>query len=394
MKLPKARKPSAENPIYLDYNATTPIAPEVVEAMRPYLDEHFGNPSSGHWFGRQTRQAVDTARLQVAALLGAETDEIVFTSGGSESNNMALKGAAWAARKQLGDKGNHIITTAIEHPAVLEVCAYLEGQGFRITRLPVNDRCQVEPADLLAALDHDTILLSVMHANNETGAIQPVAALARLARDRGVLVHCDAAQSVGKIPVKVKELGVDLLSVAGHKFYGPKGVGALYMRRGVQLEKLIHGADHEGNRRAGTENVLLIAGLGAAAELAEQKMSGGMEHSRKLRDRLWAALQLSIPDLRLNGPEEERLPNTLSVSFPGIEANALLQALPQLAASAGAACHSGDGGVSGVMAAMGVPAELARGTVRFSTGRYLSEGDVDQAGFLVLEAYCRLVDAR
>ena len=394
MKLSKAKKPSAENPIYLDYNATTPIAPEVAEAMRPYLDEHFGNPSSGHYYGRQTRQAVDTARLKIAALLGADTDEIVFTSGGSESNNWAIKGAAWAARKQRGDRANHIITTAIEHPAVLEVCDYLADNGFRVTRLPVNEQCLVEPADLMAALTEDTILLSVMHANNETGAIQPVAALARLARERGVLVHCDAAQSVGKIPVKVADLGVDLLSVAGHKLYGPKGVGALYIRRGVKLEKLIHGADHEQNRRAGTENVILIAGLGAAAELAEQNMAAGMAHSRTLRDRLWAALQLSIPDLHLNGPEEGRLPNTLSVSFPHVEANALLQALPQLAASAGAACHTGAGGVSGVMAAMGVPAGLARGTVRFSTGKYLSAADVDQAGFLVLEAYCRLVDSQ
>jgi cysteine desulfurase len=393
MKLPKGKTPSVENPIYLDYNATTPVSPEVARAMAPYLEEHFGNPSSSHVYGRQTRQAVDTARLQLAALLGADSDEIVFTSGGSEANNMAIKGAAWAARTDLGQKGNHIITTAIEHPAVQEVCDYLQDNGFRVTRLPVNEQCLVQPADLQEALTDDTILLSVMHANNETGVLQPVAELAEIARARGVLVHCDAAQTVGKIPVKVADLGVDLLSVAGHKFYGPKGVGALYIRRGVKLEKLIHGADHEQNRRAGTESVLLIAGLGAAAEDAEQHMAENIEHALELRDRLWSGLQLSIPDLRLNGPEEGRLPNTLNVSFPRVAASELLAALPQVAASAGAACHSGEGGVSGVMAAMKVPAELARGTVRFSTGRFLTAADVDQVTFLVLEAYCRLIDS-
>jgi cysteine desulfurase len=373
-------------PIYLDYNATTPVDPEVAAAMRPYLEEVFGNPSSGHWFGRQARQAVDRARKQVAGLLGAAPDEILFTSGGSEANNLALKGAALARR----DHGDHIVTTAIEHPAVLEVCAWLQEQGFTITRLPVDGRCLVNPADLRDALTPRTILVSVMHANNETGAIQPIAELADLARQAGALFHCDAAQSVGKIPTDVQELGVDLLSVAGHKFYGPKGVGALYIRRGVTLEKLIHGANHESNLRAGTENVLEIVGLGAAAELAGSTMAESMDHCRRLRDRLWQGLRTELPDIRLNGPLDLRLPGTLNVSFPGIEAGLLLAAVPEIAASAGAACHADGVSISSVIAAMGVPEASARGTVRFSTGKFLCGQEIDRAVGAIVAAVHRL----
>jgi cysteine desulfurase len=375
-----------DQPIYLDYNATTPVDPAVADAMRPFLDGFFGNPSSSHWYGRQAREAVSRARAQVAGLLGAAPDEILFTSGGSEANNLALKGAALARR----DHGDHIVTTAIEHPAVLEVCAWLQEQGFTITRLPVDGRCLVNPADLRDALTPRTILVSVMHANNETGAIQPIAELADLARQAGALFHCDAAQSVGKIPTDVQELGVDLLSVAGHKFYGPKGVGALYIRRGVTLEKLIHGANHESNLRAGTENVLEIVGLGAAAELAGSTMAESMDHCRRLRDRLWQGLRTELPDIRLNGPLDLRLPGTLNVSFPGIEAGLLLAAVPEIAASAGAACHADGVSISSVIAAMGVPEASARGTVRFSTGKFLCGQEIDRAVGAIVAAVHRL----
>jgi cysteine desulfurase NifS len=373
---------SADRPIYLDYNATTPIDPQVADVMRPFLDEFWGNPSSSHWYGVQAHRALEKARRQVAHLLGAAPDEIIFTSGGSEANNLAIKGAAMARR----DRGDHIITTAIEHPAVLEVCAWLKDQGFSLTVLPVNADCLVDPADLARALTPRTILVSVMHANNETGAIQPIADLARIARDHGALMHCDAAQSVGKIPVQVTNLGVDLLSVAAHKFYGPKGVGALYIRRGVKLEKLIHGADHERNLRAGTENVLEIAGLGAAAELAGRDLQKNARHMQELRDRLWDRLRAALPDLKLNGHPEQRLPNTLNVSFPGIQANTLLDELAGVAASAGAACHAESVTVSTVIAAMGVPTELAMGTVRFSTGKFLDTARVDRAAEQIITA--------
>jgi cysteine desulfurase len=369
-------------PIYLDYNATTPLDPLVADAMRPYLDEHFGNPSSGHWYGEQTREAVTRARAQVADLVGAHTGEIVLTSGGSEANNHALKGAARANRH----RGDHIITTAIEHPAVTGVCAWLAGEGFTVTTLPVDEYGIVDAAGLRAAITPRTILLSVMHANNETGSIQPVRELADIAHEHGVVVHSDAAQSVGKIPVDVDELGVDLLSIAGHKFYGPKGVGALYIRDGVAVEKLIHGASHERDRRAGTENILAIVGLGVAAELAGRRLHDAMRHGRELRDLLHERLRAGVPGLRLNGHPEQRLPNTLNVSFPDITAAHLLAAVPQVAASPGAACHAGHGTVSSVMAAMGVPPRVAAGMVRFSTGRLLTTEQVEEAARLLIAA--------
>ncbi len=362
-------------PIYLDYNATTPIDPRVAEAMLPYLHEHFGNPSSNHLYGSTTKKAVEKARKQVAELLRCRMEEIVFTSGGSESNNFAIKGVAEAYRH----KGNHIITSAIEHPAVIEVCHYLEDKGFRVTYLPVDGYGLVDPEELEANITPQTILVSIMHANNEVGTVQPIAAIAEIAHRHGVLVHSDCAQSVGKIPVTVPELGVDLLSVAGHKLYAPKGVGVLYIRSGLQLPRLIHGASHEMNRRAGTENVLGIVGLGEACQLINQHLPEYRRHMQKMRDRLEKGLRERFKDIRVNGHPEKRLPNTSSISFRNLEANTILAELEQVAASAGAACHSDQIDVSTVLQAMKVPLEYAMGTIRFSVGRFTTAQEIDRA---------------
>jgi len=373
-------------PIYLDYNATTPIDPVVVNTMEPFLREFFGNPSSNHYYGSQTRLAIEAARKQVADLLGASAYEIVFTSGGTESNNLAIIGAAHARRHL----GNHIITTSVEHPAVMEVCSYLEKEGFQITHLSVNEYGMVDPAEVKRLIRPDTILISVMHANNEVGTIQPVAEIGKMAHEKGIWMHCDAAQSVGKIPVNVNDLNVDLLSVAGHKLYAPKGIGALYIRQGIRLDKIIHGADHEQNRRPGTENVLEIAGLGKACELAMQNLSETAIHLKKMRDKLEELILARCPGAVVNGHPEKRLPNTLSIGFPGIEANTLLSSVPGLAASAGAACHSDQVTVSGVLQAMQVPIDVAMGTIRLSTGRYTTEEEIRQAARLITEAVLSL----
>lgn len=371
--------------IYLDYNATTPIDPRVAAAMAPYLNTHFGNPSSGHALGAETRMAVAKARKQVAGMLGCGVDEVVFTSGGSESNNYAIKGAAFARR----DRGDHIITSSVEHPAVTEVCRFLERQGFRITYLGVGGDGLVDPANVEASITPQTILITVMHANNEVGVIQPVAEITAIARERGVLVHTDCAQSVGKIPVRAAELGVDLLSIAGHKLYAPKGIGALFIRRGVELEKLIHGADHEMNLRAGTENVLEIVGLGEACAMVDEGLDGYAAHLKKTRDRLETGLEERFPGIRVNGHREKRLPNTLSVSFRGLEANTIVSELSdRVAVSAGAACHADQIDVSAVLEAMEVPLEDAMGTIRLSTGRGTTVQEVDEA----LEAIADVVD--
>jgi cysteine desulfurase NifS len=362
-------------PIYLDYNATTPIAPEVVDAMLPYLQEHFGNPSSSHWYGVQAGKAVEQARKHVANLLHCEADEIIFTSGGSEANNYAIKGYAFANQ----DRGNHIISSQIEHPAVLEVCRYLERHGFRVSYVPVDEYGMVDVETIRKEIGLQTILISIMHANNEVGTIQPLAKIVELAKQHGIAVHTDAAQSVGKIPVQVDTLEVDLLSVAGHKLYAPKGIGALYIRHGTQLEKFVHGADHERNHRAGTENVLAIVGLGKACEIAQRDLQENMEYFKKIRDRLHKGITAQIEDVKLNGHPEQRLPNTLNLSFRAIEANTLLSELTEVAASAGAACHSGDIDVSAVLTAMKVPVEYAMGTIRLSTGRMTTEAEVDAA---------------
>lgn len=361
--------------IYLDYNATTPIDPRVAEAILPYIHTHFGNPSSSHVFGMKAREAVEKARAQVAGMLGCKPGEIVFTSGGSESNNHAIKGAARAYRA----RGNHIITSAVEHPAVTEVCRDLENEGFRVTTLPVDAYGLVDPRQVEEAITPETILITIMHANNEVGTIEPIEEIARIARRREVLVHTDAAQSIGKIPVRVDDLGVDLLSVAGHKLYAPKGIGALYIRESVRIEKLIHGAGHESGRRAGTENVPWIVGLGEACAMVSERSGRDSEHLRAMRDRLERGLKALFPDARVHGHPEKRLPNTLSIGFKGLQAGAILAAMPNVAASAGSACHSDRVQVSSVLQAMAVPIEYAMGTIRFSVGRPTTSEEVDLA---------------
>ena len=361
--------------IYLDYNATTPIDPQVAEAMLPYVHGIFGNPSSGHSFGLAARQGVDLARRQVAGMLGCADDDLIFTSGGTEANNHAIKGVAGAYR----ERGSHIITSVIEHPAVTEVCRYLETQGFRVSYLPVDEYGLVDPRQIEDAITSKTLLVSIMHANNEVGTIQPIAEIAEIAHRYGALMHSDCAQSVGKIPVRVDELGVDLLSIAGHKLYAPKGIGALYIRPGVKLEKLMHGANHEQDRRAGTENVIQMAGLGKACELIGQNLGAYARHMEAMRDRLERGLLRAGMDARINGHPERRLPNTLSISFRGVEADRVLASLPAVAASAGAACRSDQVEVSHVLAAMNIPKEYAMGTLRLTVGRFTTEDEIDRA---------------
>ena len=358
--------------IYLDYNASTPVDPAVATAMRPFLEDHYGNPSSAHWAAATARSALQTAHGQVAALLGCHNDEIVFTSGGSEANNLALKGVFFA----LHDKGDHIVTTQIEHPAIIEPCQFLERLGARVTYLPVNGTGRIDPDDLHKAITPRTILVSVMHANNEVGTIQPIEDCAQIAHEHGVLFHTDAAQSVGKIPTNVSQLGVDLLSIAGHKAYAPKGIGALFVQRGVSIEPLIHGAGHEGGRRAGTESALLAAGLGKACELARDLTP--MNQLRALRDHFWKELQKRFGNrVVLNGHPTLRLPNTLNVSFVGRIGAEILARLDGVAASTGSACHSGRIELSPVLEAMGILPEVGMGAVRFSLGRGTTRDEID-----------------
>lgn len=352
-------------PIYLDFNATTPVDPEVIQAMEPFFREHFGNPSSAHYYGAITRTAVEQARAQVAKLVNAAPQEIVFTSGGTESNNMAIQGVAFARRSI----GKHIITSSIEHPAVDEVCKYLEKLGFSISRVAVDGYGRIDPEDVEKAIRPDTILISIMHANNEVGTIQPIREIAGLAKKHQILLHTDAAQSLGKTPVDCQDLGVDLLSIAGHKLYAPKGIGALYIREGVHLQKIVHGADHEQNTRPGTENVLEIVGLGKACEIAGRDLSLNTDKMQSARDLLEDGLREAFPEMRINGHPEFRLPNTLNVSFKGMEASTLLQAMEGVAASAGAACHADEVLVSPVLEAMQIPVDWAMGTLRLSTGK-------------------------
>ncbi len=360
-------------PIYLDYNASTPIDPAVVSAMRPFLSDAFGNSSSGHWASTPAKAALDRARDEVAALLGAAPSEIVFTSGGSEANNLAIKGTFFALNRQ----GAHIITSAIEHPAVLFPCRFLERFGASITYVPVDRTGRVDPEDVRRAITPQTVLISIMHANNEVGTIQPIEEIGAIAREHGIRFHTDAAQSAGKIATKVDELGVDLLSIAGHKLYAPKGVGALYVRGGLELEPLIHGAGHELGRRAGTESALLAVGLGAASVLAQNLAP--MEHVRALRDRFWQALHERFGDrVVLNGHATHRLPNTLNVSFIGKSGADILAQLNGVAASTGSACHSGRIELSPVLAAMGVPEKIGMGAIRFSLGRMTTSDEIDQ----------------
>lgn len=371
-------------PIYLDYNATTPVDPVVADAIEPYLREHFGNPSSSHIYGKRAHEAVELARKQVASLIGARENEVVFTSCATEANNLAIRGVARALR----GKGRHIITSAVEHPAVTQPCRRLQEDGWELTVVPVDRYGRVDPEAVARAIRDDTVLVSIMHANNEVGTIQPVEEIAAITRRHSVLLHTDAAQSIGKIPVDVDALGVDLLSLAGHKFYATKGVGALYVRSGTPIEPLLVGAGHERGLRPGTENVPLIAGLGKAAELALERVSAEAARLQELRDILHQQLQHGIPGLALNGHPDERLPNTLNLSFPGAEGvRLLLLAADTLAASVGSACHEEDEAVSGVLGAMGVSADQAQGAVRLSLGRQTTREEVERASMVLIEAW-------
>lgn len=378
----------AQGPIYLDYNATTPIDPRVVDAMAPYLTTHFGNPSSSHAYAKTARIAVETARAQVAGLLSCDPCEIVFTSSGSESDALAIRGAALALRS----RGTHIITQQTEHPAVKETCRMLERlYGFRITELSVDHEGRVRPADLEAALTEQTVLVTIMLANNETGTLQPVTELARIAHQHHALFHTDAAQAVGKLPVSVSELGIDLLTVVGHKLSAPKGVGALYVRRGTPLEPLIPGGGQEHGRRAGTENVALLVALGTACFLASQELPASMQRLRTLRDLLYQRLSESLPDLvHLNSHPAERLPNTLNVSIDGVVGEAVLAATAGVAAATGSACHAGSTEPSAVLLAQGMERARALGALRLSLGRWTTEGEVEQAAQLLAQTVRRL----
>lgn len=369
-----------DKPIYLDYNAITPHAPEVIAAMRPFLEEHFGNPSSGYAYGLKTRSAVQTARQQVASALGCGPDEVFFTSCATESNNWAIKGIACANRH----RGNHIITSSVEHPAVIEVCRFLQLHGFDVTYLPVDAYGMVSPADVDGAITKQTVLISIMHANNEVGTIQPIEDIAVIATERGIAFHSDGAQAVGKIPADTRQLGVDLYTIAGHKIYAPKGIGALYIRKGTAVERFLHGAGQERGMRAGTENVLHIAGLGKACEIAVRDLHRSAAHLKEMRDALFSGLCESMDGVHLNGHPDRRLPNTVSVSFAGIDANALLHEVRAgVAASAGAACHSGGHVMSSVLKAMNMTEDRAFGTVRFSTGRPTTMAEIARAVALV-----------
>ena len=371
--------------IYLDYAATTPTDPEVVEAMLPYLSEVFGNPSSIHSFGQEAKAAVEEARDKIAALIGARGEEIVFTGSGTEADNFALQGTAYASE----GKGNHIITTPIEHHAVMETCKFLQGRGFEVTYLPVDGYGLVDPQDVKKVITDKTILISVMHANNEVGTIEPIAEIGEIAREAGIYFHTDAVQAVGHIPVKVDELGVDMLAISAHKFYGPKGVGALYIRKGTKLIPLMHGGEHERRRRAGTENVPAIVGLGKAAEIAQREMDAEAKRLIHLRDKLIKGLMGRIEHIRLNGHPARRLPNNVNVSIEFVEGESMLLNLDLegIAASTGSACSSGSLEPSYVLLAMGLSHELAHGSLRFSLGRETTEEDIER----VLEVSPRII---
>ncbi|MEU6009628.1 cysteine desulfurase family protein [Streptomyces sp. NPDC047453] len=372
-------------PVYLDYNATTPVDPRVVEAMLPHLTGHFGNPSSTHPYGSEPRRALTAARTRVAELIGARPGEIVFTASGSEADLLALRGATLAATRTRP----HVITQATEHPAILATCQALERlHDARITVLPVDREGLVDPAALTAALDEDTVLVSVMVANNETGALQPVRELADAAHRAGALFHCDAAQAAGKIPLDVRELGADLLTVVGHKMYAPKGAAALFVRDGVRLEPVVHGGGQERGLRAGTENVALAVALGAAAHLAADDLADGAhERIRDLRDELHHRLVDALPGrVRLNGPAGQRLPNTLNISIDGVPGHRVLDGAPRIAASTGSACHSGTHTPSPVLTAMGTDPVRALEAVRLSLGRWTTRDEIAAAATAIAAA--------
>lgn len=368
------------DPIYLDHNATTPVLPEVVDAMLPFLREHYGNPSSGHVYGVRAAAAVERARAQVCALLDCALDELIFTSGGTEANNMAIRGVNAGARRQ-------VVTSVIEHPATLRPCALLEKQGYTIEHIAVTADGIVRLESAREHIGANTALVTVMHSNNETGVLQPIQELSRFAHDVGAVMHVDAAQSVGKVPVRVRELDVDLLSIAGHKLYAPKGVGALYVRRATSLTAFSVGAGHERGLRPGTENVASIVGLGLACEIVNRDLESVAARMRVYRDKLWDKLAASIPGLALNGDAEQRLPNTLNIRFPGVSGNAVLAGAPEVAASTGSACHNGHDSASAIIVAMGVPPEQARGSVRLTLGRGTTDADIERAADALVHAW-------
>lgn len=367
-------------PIYLDHNSTTPLAPEVLDAMLPYLRDHHGNPSTGHAFGKITRQAIDRARQQVAQALGCEAEEIVFTGGASEANNLAVKGLAWARRDR-----RHLVISTVEHPSIRNAARWLAEEGWSLSMVGVDAHGRVSVEDIEEALREDTLLTCLMAAQNEVGSIMPVNAVAAAAHARGAAFHVDASQAVGKIPVRVNDMDADMCVVAAHKFYGPKGVGALFVRTGVHLDSVVHGVAHERGLRAGTENVPGIVGLGAAIELATRNLERNAAYLKALHDQLWEGLRARIPDAVLNGHPGERLPNTVNICIPGVDSLTLLEQIPALAASTGAACHWGVTEPSHVLTEMGLPREVSLGAIRFSVGLGNTPEQIDQVVALVAD---------
>ena len=378
----KHKTPSSLNPVYLDNNASTPLSPEVADTMAACLRLNFGNPSSAHPYGEAARMAVENARKQVADLINAEPEEILFTSGGTEANNLALLGTA------LRFKSGHIISSCIEHPSVMNPLKYLEGLGYKITYLPVDKYGIVDPDAVRAHIRKNTISITIMHSNNETGSIQPIAEIGKIASAEGIVFHCDAAQSAGKVPVNVKRLNVDLLTIVSHKFYGPKGVGALYMKRETELKPILFGASHEKGLRPGTENVCSIAGLGKAAELAKKETRARADGMRNLSRIFYNGLLKEIPGIKLNGHPSKRLPNTLNLSFPDIQGHVLLERLKkEIAASTGSACHEGIHKPSSVLKAMGLSDKEALSAVRLSLGINNTEAQIRRAVKAIVRAY-------
>ena len=370
------------NPVYLDHNASTPVLPEVVDAMLPWLRDHYGNPSSTHVYGRAMRDAVERARVQLATLIDCDPAEVIFTSGGTEANNLAIRGLAAANPER-----RHIVTSVIEHPATSGPCDYLERQGYAVDRVAVNAAGHVDIPGIRSLLSDDSLLVTLVHANSETGTIQDIGQVSSIAHEFGALLHVDAAQSLGKIPVSARRDNIDLLSVAGHKLYAPQGVGALFVRSGVDIEPLVIGAGHERGLRPGTENVASIVGLGVASSIAHREIDAESRRVIKLRDRLWQRLSDHVPGLALNGDPKDRLPNTLNVRFPGVSGNELLRACPEIAASTGSACHEAGESASAVILAMGLPAEEAIGSVRLTLGRSSTQVQIDLAADALAKAW-------
>src|SRR5450759_1756783 len=377
-----------ENPVYLDYNATTPIDPEVAKEMIPFVETYFGNPSCSYLIGRQNKDAIEKARKQVAVLINCNPEEIIFTSGGTESNNHAIKGVALAN----WHKGKHIIASAIEHPAVTEVCEFMKTNGYDISYVKVDEFGQVNPADVEKAIRPDTIIISVMHANNEVGTIQPIKKIADIAKKNHIILHTDAVQAAGKIKIDVQELGIDLLSVAGHKLYAPKGIGVLYIKKGTQISNLLHGAGQEKGRRPGTENIIGIVGLGKACEIASKNLSDNNKHMKEMRERLYQGLKkASNINIKVNGHPENRLPNTLSISFEKVDSHTLASLIKNdVLISTGSACHSGIEDISPVLKAMNVDLMTAGSTVRISTGKYTTRKEIDFAVEVISKTVLKL----